>query len=66
MKILALEIEADGVRPEQYHPHLKDESGKTRGLYFRPDRSEAVRVLECEDVNEARQILESRPWSRKV
>ena len=70
MKILAMEIETEGVRPEQYRPHLKAEarrvwelyqSGAIRELYFRADRSEAVLILECTDGNEARQILESLP-----
>jgi len=70
MKILAMEIESEGVKPEQYKPHLKAEasavwalyqSGKIRELYFRADRSEAVLILECADVGEAQQILESLP-----
>ena len=70
MKILAMEIETEGVKPEQYRPHLKAEarrvwelyqSGAIRELYFRADRSEAVLILECTDGNEARQILESLP-----
>jgi hypothetical protein len=70
MKILAMEIETEGVKPEQYQPHLKTEarrvwelyqSGLIRELYFRADRSEAVLVLECADINEAQQTLESLP-----
>lgn len=70
MKILAMEIEAEGVKPEQYRPHLKTEarrvwelyqSGTIRELYFRADRSEAVLMLECTDANEAQQTLESLP-----
>lgn len=70
MKILAMEIEAEGVKPEQYRPHLKAEarrvwelyqSGTIRELYFRADRSEAVLMLECTDANEAQQTLESLP-----
>ncbi|MBN2117396.1 MAG: hypothetical protein JW730_12535 [Anaerolineales bacterium] len=70
MKILAMEIETEGVKPEQYRPHLKVEarrvwelyqSGAIRELYFRADRSEAVLILECTDGNEAQQILESLP-----
>jgi hypothetical protein len=71
MKILAMEIETEGVKPEQYRPHLKAEAGRVwelyqsgaiRELYFRADRSEAVLILECADVNEAQQTLESHPW----
>jgi len=70
MKILAMETEAGGVKPEQFRLHLKAEaqrvwelyqSGVLRELYFRADRSEAVLMLECTDVNEAQQILQSLP-----
>lgn len=70
MKILAMEVETEGVRPEQYAPHLKAEarrvwelyqSGTIRELYFRADRSEAVLILECADGNEAQQMLASLP-----
>ena len=70
MKILAMEIEVRGVKPEQFQPHLKAEAqrawdlhqrGTIRELYFRADRSEAVLMLECTDVNEAQQILQSLP-----
>ena len=70
MKILAMEIETAGVKPEQYGPHLKAEArrvwelyqkGLIRELYFRADRSEAVLILECADVEAARQTLESLP-----
>jgi hypothetical protein len=70
MKILALEIEVEGVLPEQFQTHLQAEaegvwelyqSGVIRELYFRADRPEAVLVLECADVDAARQILASLP-----
>lgn len=70
MKILAMEVEAAGIKPEQYGPHLKAEArrvwelyqaGTIRELYFRADRSEAVLILECADVHEAQQTLESLP-----
>jgi len=70
MKILALEIEVDRVKPEQFQPYLKAEaqsvwelyqSGLIRELYFRADRSAAVLMLECVDVNEAEQALRSLP-----
>ena len=70
MKILALEVESGGVRPEQFALHLRAEarqvwelyqSGVIRELYFRADRSEAVLILECADVDEAQQTLESLP-----
>jgi muconolactone delta-isomerase len=70
MKILAMEIETAGVEPEQFGPHLKAEArrvwelyqkGPIRELYFRADRSEAVLILECVDVDEAQQTLASLP-----
>ena len=70
MKILAMEVESQGVTPEQYQPHLKGEarrawelqqSGVIRELYFRADRPEAVLILECEDAYEARRALCSLP-----
>lgn len=70
MKIIALEIEADNIKPEQFTPHLKSEAqrvwelyqdGTIRELYFRADRSEAVLVLECVDTTEAQQRLQSLP-----
>jgi muconolactone delta-isomerase len=70
MKILAMEIEVRGASPEQFQPHLKAEaqrawelyqSGVIRELYFRADRSEAVLILECTDINEAKQVLASLP-----
>jgi muconolactone delta-isomerase len=70
MKILAMEVEVGGVKPEQFQPHLRKEAqsvwelyqrGVIRELYFRADRSEAVLMLECVDVNEAQQTLRSLP-----
>ena len=70
MKILAMEVEAVGVTPEQFAPHLKAEAqcawelyqrGIIRELYFRADRSEAVLILECADTAEAGRVLETLP-----
>ena len=70
MKILAMEIETEGVTSEQFMPHLKSEAkrvwelyqdGTIREFYFREDRSEAILILECADASEARQTLESLP-----
>ena len=70
MKILAMEREIVGTRPEQFAPHLKDEaaciwklyqSGLIRELYFRQDRSEAVLILECANADEASQTLNRLP-----
>ena len=60
MKILALEVEAEGVKAEQFTPHLKAEARHVWELYqrgvlresdFRADRSEAVLILECGGAN---------------
>lgn len=70
MKILAMEVETEGVKPEQFAPHLKTEArrvwelyqnGTIRELYFRADRSEAVLILECANANEAQHALETLP-----
>lgn len=70
MKILAMEVEVEGAAPEQFEPHLKREarcawklyqSGVIREIYFRADRSEAILILECADITEAGQVLESLP-----
>lgn len=70
MKILALEKETPDTTAEQFTPHLKAEaarvwelyqSGQLREMYFRGDRSEAVLVLECANVEEANKLLETLP-----
>ncbi|MFZ5820567.1 MAG: muconolactone Delta-isomerase family protein [Chloroflexota bacterium] len=70
MKILALEKELPNVSPEQFAPHLKAEAarvwelyqvGQVREIYFRADRREAVLVLECVDVEEAKRLLATLP-----
>jgi hypothetical protein len=73
MKILALEQELPGHRGDDFAPHLKAEAarvwalyqeGMIRECYFRADRSEAVLVLECADLDEARAALDSLPLVR--
>ena len=70
MKILAMEIEVEGVKPEEFQSYLKEEaeqvwklyqSDVVRELYFRADRSDAVLMLECADLGEARRVLGSLP-----
>jgi muconolactone delta-isomerase len=70
MKILAMEVEAVGLAPEQFAPYLKAEarrawelyqSGIIRELYFNADRSQAVLILECADTAEAERVLETLP-----
>jgi hypothetical protein len=74
MKILALEVELEGASPERFEPHLKAEarrawelyqSGVIREIYFRADRSEAVLILECRDIEEGRQVLGTLPLVRE-
>jgi hypothetical protein len=70
VKILALEHESPGVAAEQFRPHLRREAarawelyqaGVIRELYFRRDQSTAVLVLECADVEAAREALATLP-----
>ena len=70
MKILAMEVEVEGVGREQFSQYLQAEARRVwdlyqsdilRELYFRSDRSEAVLILECADPSEAQQVLESLP-----
>jgi len=70
MKILAMEKETPGVKPEQYKPFLEHEArrvwalyqeGLIRELYFRQDLSQAVLILECNSTEEASQALDNMP-----
>jgi hypothetical protein len=71
MKILALEHEAPNATSEGFQQYAKDEArkvwelvqaGVVRESYFRADRSEAVLVLECQTVDEAREVLSKLPF----
>lgn len=70
MKILAIEHELPDATAEQFQQHTRAEAlrawelhqqGVIRELYFRADRSEAVLVLECADVESAHRMLGSLP-----
>lgn len=70
MKILALENELPGATPQAFNRWAQAEAarawelhqaGVIRELYFRADRHTAVLVLECEDLQSAREILASLP-----
>ena len=70
MKILALEKEIPNTSPEGFGPYLKAEaarvwelykSGQLREIYFRGNRNEAVLILECTNVEEANQLLDTLP-----
>ena len=70
MKILALEQPVPGATSQEIAPHLHAEEervwelyieGIIREIYFRQDRSEAVIMLECKDLSEAKELLASLP-----
>ena len=70
MKILAIEHEFPNALAEQFQQYTRAEAarvwelhqqGVIRELYFRADRSEAVLVLECADVESAHRMLSSLP-----
>ena len=70
MKILAMEKETPGVKPEQFKPYLENEArqvwtfyqeGLIRELYFRRDQSYAVLILECASTEEASRALDCLP-----
>jgi muconolactone delta-isomerase len=70
MKILAIEKEPPGLSADDFKPHTKAEAARVwelyqtgvfRELYFRQDRPEAVLVLECADVDDANEILNTLP-----
>ncbi len=70
MKFIAIEKELCGTSSSDFVPHLKEEakavyelqqSGDLREIYFREDRNEAVLILECPDLQTAREILENLP-----
>ena len=75
MKILAIEHDPPDVTDDQFTSELLraeaqrvwelQQTGVIRELYFRADRSEAVLVLECADVDEARSILDTLPLVRE-
>ena len=71
MKIIALEHELPNATTEGFQQYAKDEArkvwdlvqaGMVRETYFRADRSEAVLVLECQTVDEAREALSALPF----
>ncbi len=70
MQILALEHEVPGLTPDRFKPYLTAEAaqvwdlvqaGTIREAYFRQDRNDAVLMLECADVAEAKIVLASLP-----
>ena len=70
MKIIAIEREIPGVEEDAFTAHRLTETqrvwelyqaGIIRELYFRTDRNEAVLILECENIAEARKHLGTLP-----
>ena len=70
MKIFAYDVAKPGVELNQIEPLLKKEAhhawelykkGIVRELYFRTDRPGVVLVLECKDVEEAREFTNELP-----
>lgn len=74
MKIIALEKENEGVLSSDFKPHLAAEaaavwdlhqSGFIREIYFRQDRTDAVLVLEAENISSAREKLNDLPLVKR-
>ena len=71
MKILAIEHDPPDVRDDQFTEALLQaearrawelqQAGVIRELYFRADRDEAVLVLECPNVAEALEVVNTLP-----
>ncbi|MBN1963734.1 MAG: superoxide dismutase [Anaerolineae bacterium] len=71
MQLLALEHDMPGATAEAFAPLAEAEAARAwelyqagiiRALYFRVDRPAAVLLLECEDVDGARAILQTLPF----
>ena len=70
MKIIAISSRREGVTPEKAHELQQQEArrvwelyteSKVREIYFRKDRPGGVLVLECDSVEQAREILGTLP-----
>lgn len=70
MKILAIEKEFADKTAEDFQPYLEAEArrvwelykkGVIREIYFRSDRTSAVLILECENLEEAKEKLSTLP-----
>jgi len=70
MKVLAIEKEFKGKTANDFQPHLEAEAirvwelykkGVIREIYFRADRANAVLILECENLEEAKEKLSTLP-----
>lgn len=74
MKILAISHDVPGVPDDAFGPHLADEaarlyelyqSGAVREPYFCHERGCAVLILDCPNIEAARQALGSLPLVRE-
>lgn len=74
MKILALERELPNATAEAFRTMSEEEARKAwdlhqagliRELYFRADQSTAVLMLECESMEEAKNLLGELPYVRE-
>ena len=75
MKILAIEHEIPGITAADFTPALKKaeaarawelyQAGVCRELYFRQDYPGAVLILECENVAEAKELLNTLPMVKE-
>ena len=70
MKALCLDRPLPGATIEKYQPHMLDElhhtweaykQGIVRDIYFRQDRPGVAIFLECDSVDEAKQIVAEFP-----
>ena len=70
MQFLALEQDIPGIQADDFQPVLKAEArrvwqlqqdGVLREMYFRGDTKNAVLMLECSDVDEAKAALSTLP-----
>ena len=71
MKILAIEHELPNATAEQFQQYAIAEARKVwelhqagiiREIYFRADRNDAVLVLECTTIDEAKETLSALPF----
>lgn len=70
MRIIAIQKDASEVNKREFVPHLRDEARKgwelykngfLREVYYKADRPEVVLILECEDVEQAKEKLGMLP-----
>jgi hypothetical protein len=74
LQILAIDKFLPGTTMDKVQPHLKEEmfltwehykQGKIRNLYFRQDNPGVVLMMECESLEEAKELLDELPLVKK-